>query len=109
MKKIDYQRVSFAYSTDISDVIIDDYVSLGNTAWQSILLVLIISSLFIGIRQALIASFSMVLSFFITFIVLDRLGYSLNFLTNFSLILAFGAGIDTIIVFIEAAWENMKK
>lgn len=109
MKQIEYQRVSFAYSTDISDVIIDDYVSLGNTAWQSILLVLIISALFIGIRQALIASFSMVLSFFITFIVLDKLGYSLNFLTNFSLILAFGAGIDTVIVFIESAWENMKK
>ncbi len=109
MKKVDYQRVSFAYSTDISDVIIDDYKSLGNTAWQSVLLILIISALFIGIRQALIASFSMVLSFFITFIVLDQLDYSLNFLTNFSLILAFGAGIDTIIVFIEAAWENMKK
>lgn len=106
---IPYQGVSFAYSMDLADVIIDDYASLGNTAWQSVLLILIISALFIGIRQALIASFSMVLSFFITFIVLDLLGYSLNFLTNFSLILAFGAGIDTIIVFIEAAWENMKK
>ena len=44
----------------------------------------------------------------ITFIVLDTFGYTLNFLTNFSLVLTLGIAIDTTIVIIEAASEKMK-
>jgi multidrug efflux pump subunit AcrB len=44
----------------------------------------------------------------ITFIVLDTLGYTLNFLTNFSLVLTLGIAIDTTIVLIEAATEKVK-
>lgn len=74
---------------DLSDVIIDDYKSLGSNALSSVLLVLAITTLFIGLRQSLIATLGMIISFFITFIVLDLMGLTLNFLTNFSLILAF--------------------
>lgn len=48
------------------------------------------------------------LSFFCTFFILNSLGLSLNFLTNFSLVLTFGIAIDTTIVIIEAAAEKMK-
>ena len=57
----------------------------------------------------MIATLSMPISFFITFMVLDALGMTMNFMVNFSLILSFGMGIDTVIVFVESAWENMKK
>lgn len=57
----------------------------------------------------MIASVAMLLSFFVTFIFLNSYGYTLNFLTNFSLVLTFGMGIDTVIVIIEAAYEYMKK
>ena len=109
LKKVEYQNIDVAYTKDLADVIIDDYKSLWSNAVSSILLVLAITALFIGLRQSLISTLGMIISFFITFIFLDLAWLTMNFLTNFSLILAFGAGIDTVIVFVEAAYENMKK
>jgi Cu/Ag efflux pump CusA len=48
------------------------------------------------------------MAFLITFVVLDQIDLSLNFLTNFSLVLTLGIAIDTTIVIIEAAYENLK-
>ena len=109
LKKVKYRDVKYQYTLDLADTIIDDYSSLGSNGASSIFLVLLITSLFIWFRQSLIATALMILSFFITFIVLKSLGRTMNFMTNFSLILAFGSGIDTVIVFIEAAYENMKR
>lgn len=109
LKKLSYANIKVEYTRDLSDIIIDDYKSLGSNAVSSILLVLAITALFIGLRQSLISTLGMILSFFITFIALKSAWMTMNFLTNFSLILAFGAWIDTVIVFIEAAYENMKK
>jgi len=97
------------YTRDLSEIIIKDYISLGRNGVSAILLVTIITAIFIGIRQSIIASVAMIVSFFITFIILQLFGLTLNFLTNFSLILAFGSGIDTVIVFIEAAYANTKR
>lgn len=109
LQNIQYQWIQVEYTQDLSDIIIDDYKSLWWNAVSSILLVLAVTALFIWLKQSLIATLGMILSFFITFIVLHSTGRTMNFLTNFSLILAFGAGIDTVIVFVEAAYENMKK
>ena len=56
----------------------------------------------------MIASILLPLAFFITFIVLNAIWFSLNFLTNFSLVLTLGIAIDTIIVIIEWAAERQK-
>jgi multidrug efflux pump subunit AcrB len=109
LDKTQFDNIGIEYTRDLSDIIIDDYKSLWSNAVTSILLVLLITALFIWFRQSLISTLGMILSFFITFIILKSLGLTLNFLTNFSLILSFGAWIDTVIVFIEAAYENMKK
>ena len=109
LEKLSYQWLNVAYTRDLADTIIDDYSSLGLNFATSVFLVFLITTLFIWFRQSLIATLSMPISFFITFIVLDSLGMTMNFMVNFSLILSFGMGIDTVIVFIESAWENMKK
>ena len=109
LKKVEYQNLEVANTRDLADVIIDDYKSLGSNGLYSILLVLAITTLFIWLRQSIISTLGMIISFFITFIFLDFAWLTMNFLTNFSLILAFGAWIDTVIVFVEAAYENMKK
>ncbi|HMY80407.1 MAG TPA: efflux RND transporter permease subunit, partial [Candidatus Absconditabacterales bacterium] len=83
--------------------------SLAGNARQSVLLIFLIMWLFVGLKQSMIATFAMPLAFFITFIFLNNYGYTLNFLTNFSLVLSFGMGIDTVVVIIEAAYELMKK
>ncbi len=109
INKVKYTGLEVAYTRDLSDIIIEDYRSLAQNWWSSVLIVFIITALFIGLRQALIATIAMICSFFITFGVLQWLWLTLNFMTNFSLILAFGSGIDTVVVFIEAAYANMKR
>lgn len=109
INKVKYRWLSTIYTRDLSEIIIEDYISLGRNGVSAVLLVTIITAIFIGIRQSIIATVAMIVSFFITFIVLKLLWLTLNFLTNFSLILAFGSGIDTVIVFIEAAYANIKR
>lgn len=109
LQKLPYKWLQVAYTTDLADVIIDDYTSLWWNGVTSVILVFLITMVFIGFRQSLIATLAMPISFFITFMVLNYLGMTMNFMVNFSLILSFGMGIDTVIVFVESAWENMKK
>ena len=74
---------------------------MAHTATETIVLVFLSILLFVGFKEALIGSATVPLSFFVTFFVLQRLGLSLNFLTNFSLILCFGIAIDATIVVIQ--------
>jgi len=96
-----FEDMNVAYSQDLGEVIIEDYKNLGTTAIQTLVLVFLTIFVFVGLRESMIASILLPLAFFITFIVLNLIGFSLNFLTNFSLVLTLGIAIDTIIVIIE--------
>ncbi len=96
------------YIKDMSELIIEDYDNLSSTALTTIVLVFIVILLFVGTIESIIATLLLPLAFFGTFIILDTLGYSLNFLTNFSLVLTLWIAIDTIIVIIEWASERRK-
>lgn len=104
----DFAWLEIEYVKDISEIIKDDYKNLWNTAVTTIILVFITILLFVWFRESLIASFLLPLSFLITFIVLDIMWLSLNFLTNFSLVLTLWIAIDTIIVIIEWSSERLK-
>ncbi len=103
-----YQWLSVAYTQDIADFIRDDYDSLATNGLQTLILVFLAILLFVGFKESIIASITIPLAFLITFVVLNQLGLSLNFLTNFSLIICFGIAIDTTIVVIEWAYEKMR-
>lgn len=103
-----FENFDVEYSQDLGEIIIDDYKNLGNTAIQTLVLVFLTIFVFVWLRESLIASILLPLAFFITFIVLNILWFSLNFLTNFSLVLTLGIAIDTIIVIIEWASERQK-
>lgn len=96
------------YTKDMSELIIEDYNNLSRTALQTIILVFLTIFLFVWIRESIIASTLIPFAFLVTFIVLDLLWLSLNFLTNFSLVLTLWIAIDTVIVIIEWASEKMK-
>ena len=103
-----FENLEVKYSQDLWEVIIEDYKNLWVTAIQTLGLVFITIFIFVGFRESLIASILLPLAFFITFIVLNSLGFSLNFLTNFSLVLTLWIAIDTIIVIIEGAAERQR-
>ena len=62
-----------------------------------------------GIREGLIAGFTIPVSILFAIIILDALGYTINSLTLFALVIALGLIVDTSIVIMEGIYDNMKK
>lgn len=88
-------------SFDEGERIQDDLYGLLNNGFQTIVIVFLLLYLFLGWREALLAGISIPVTFLITFIFLSSLGFTINFLTLFSLILALGILVDSTIVIVE--------
>lgn len=108
LKTQSFQWLNISYTQDLADVIRDDYQTLASNGLQTIVLVFFAILLFVWLKESIIASITIPLAFLITFMILNQLWLSLNFLTNFSLIICFGIAIDTTIVVIEWAHEKMR-
>ncbi len=103
-----YMDVAVFYGTDQADTIGDDYSELTREALTTLVLVFIVMWLFVGFGDSLFATLVLPLAFFATFLLLNFFGYSLNFLTNFSLVLSFGIAVDTIVVIVQAASAKIR-
>jgi len=103
-----FENMRVKYSQDLWENIVEDYKNLWTTALQTLVLVFLTIFVFVGLRESMIASILLPLAFFITFMVLNAMWFSLNFLTNFSLVLTLWIAIDTIIVIVEWAAERQR-
>ncbi len=101
--------LDLAYIENWAEMIKTDLSNLISSGVQTILIVVFLLILFMGWREALLASLVVPLTFFITFIFLDHLNYTINFLTLFSLILAFDLLVDASIVVVESLYQNLQK
>lgn len=101
-----YSGIQWDIMTDMSDILRDDYKSLAKNLLTTLTFVFLIIFVFVGLKEGIISIIIIPLAYLITFIVLDKMWYALNFLTNFSLILSLWVAIDTIIVVIE--WAHKK-
>jgi multidrug efflux pump len=108
MSSAKYKDINYIYTLDLAEQIRDDYQNLGISGIQTLIIVFLCMLIFVSIKEAIIWALSIPLAFFITFMVLDYQGRTLNFMTNFSLILTLGIIIDLAIVIAEAAYNNMK-
>lgn len=104
----EYKQFWSVYAIDLADNIRDDYAELAKEAVTTLVLVFIAMYLFVGFRDSLFASITLPLAFLSTFLLLFYGGYTMNFLTNFSLILSFGIAVDTIIVIVQAASAKIR-
>ena len=75
--------------------------TLGNNALIGIILVFITLFIFIGWRNALFAAWGIPFSFFLTFLIMDLLGVTMNNLSLFALILVIGMIVDDAIIVLE--------
>lgn len=87
----------------------DSYDNVIRSGVSSIIIVIIIIMLFIGVREAFIAGSVIPLTFLSTIAVTNAYGGTLNFMINFSMILALGILVDTAIVIVEGIHEGIKK
>jgi multidrug efflux pump len=92
-------------SNDIRMMVSD----LENNILTGLILVLAVVLAFIGGRSALFVSMAIPLSMFITFIIVDALGITLNIVVLFSLILALGMLVDNGIVVVENIYRHLQE
>lgn len=101
-------RFEMVMTMDFEKEIQDQFIGLVEDFSTSIVLVFITLLLFLGFRQALLASFVIPLSFFATFAAMYWMDIQLSFLSLFSLLLGLGMIVDDTIVIISAMTDYYK-
>lgn len=104
-----HPTVSYTNVIDLAKEIDDSFAELQSNFASTIALVFAVLFIFLGLRQAAIASISIPLTFLSAFIIMNIAGISLNFLSLFSLLLALGLVVDDAIVIVQAAANYGKK
>lgn len=82
---------------------------LENSIIFGILLVVGVLMFFLGLRNALFVGMAIPMSMFLSFIILDAAGITLNGMVLFSLVLALGMLVDNGIVVVENIYRLMSK
>ncbi len=91
-------------SKDI-DMMIKD---LENNILTGLILVVLVLIVFMGWRTSIIVGFAIPMSMLISFTVLQMLGYTLNMVVLFSLIMALGMLVDNAIVIVENIFRHVQ-
>lgn len=92
-----------------AELIRTDLSNLVNSGAITMVIIFILLLTFLGYREAILASLSIPTTFLLAFIALNYLGYTINFLTLFSLILALGILVDAAIVVTESISSYIDK
>lgn len=95
------ESLDIHYTNDQSDRVRKQLNNLVNNMIMGVLFVTLILFYFLGSRNALIVGLAIPLSMFTSFIVLSMLGYTINMIILFALILALGMLVDNAIVVVE--------
>ncbi|HIG45745.1 MAG TPA: efflux RND transporter permease subunit [candidate division Zixibacteria bacterium] len=82
---------------------------LENNIITGLILVVIVLFLFMGVRNAMFVAIAIPLSMLLSFIVLETMGYTLNMVVLFSLILALGMLVDNAIVIVENIYRHCEE
>lgn len=95
--------------TDDQSVFIRDQISnLENSILMGMILVMLILYLFLGLRNAIFSGMAIPVSMIISMLVLKQIGYTINTMVLFSLVLALGMLVDNAIVVIENVYRMME-
>ncbi len=101
-KDKEYSQIDIITLNDENENTKKSFAEFNGNMQSTVVLVFLILFIFLGLKQALIASLSVPFTFFVTFIIMQSLGFSLSFLSLFSLLLALGLVVDDAIVIVES-------
>ena len=99
--------MSLTYTNDQSIMIRSQVSNLENSIVFGVVLVVFVLLFFLGLRNALFVGIAIPFSMFLSFIILDFAGVSLNIMVLFSLVLALGMLVDNGIVVVENVYRLM--
>ena len=99
------QNLDVVITDDMTPYIEDTISNLENSIILAMILVIFVLFLFLGFRNALFSGIAIPLSMFLSFIVLQQSGITLNSMVLYSLILALGMLVDNGIVVVENVYR----
>jgi multidrug efflux pump subunit AcrB len=103
------EGVSVNFSRQLADSMRDDYKDLVKSGLQSFLIVMLFIFFFVGVMEGLVASLIIPITFLVTIGILGFFERTMNFMTNFSMILSLGILVDTAIVIVEGTHQFIKR
>ena len=99
--------MKLTYTNDQSIMIRSQVSNLENSIVFGVILVVFVLLFFLGLRNALFVGIAIPFSMFLSFILLNSAGVSLNIMVLFSLVLALGMLVDNGIVVVENVFRLM--
>lgn len=94
-------KLNVSITNDQSDMVRKQLSNLENSMILGILLVVIVLFYFLGTRNALFVGLAIPLSMLLSFMVFGLIGYKINMIVLFALILALGMLVDNAIVVVD--------
>jgi multidrug efflux pump len=101
------EGVHATFMFDQSTFIADQLGSLLDSILLAILLVMVIIVAALGVRSGFLVGIAIPTSFLMAFLVLNGVGYTLNFMIMFAMLLAVGILVDGAIIVVEYADRKM--
>ena len=92
-------------SNDQSEYVRSMVSNLENSIIMGVIFVVLVLFFFLGVRNALFVGVAIPMSMFISFVVLNLMGYTLNMMVLFGLVLALGMLVDNAIVVVENVYR----
>lgn len=83
--------------------------NLENSMIMGVILVVLVLFYFLGTRNALFVGLAIPMSLFLSFIVIGMIGFQINMMVLFSLILALGMLVDNAIVTVENIYRHVEE
>jgi len=117
IQKIVANAIENEFPTDLEVSITNDQSSktvnqvddLVNNIIFGILLVVVVLMFFLGFRNALFVGFAIPMSMFMSFMIISLMGYTLNTMILFALIMGLGMLVDNGIVVVENVYRLMEE
>ncbi len=101
--------LEISISNDSSSKTLNQVQDLVNNIIFGIILVVTVLMFFLGFRNALFVGFAIPMSMFMSFMILSALGYTLNTMILFGLIMGLGMLVDNGIVVVENVYRLMEE
>jgi multidrug efflux pump subunit AcrB len=101
--------MNMTLTNDQSDYVRVQLHNLENSMVMAVIFVVLVLFYFLGTRNALFVGIAIPMSMFTSFIILNLIGYKLNMIILFSLILALGMLVDNGIVVVENIYRFVSR
>src|SRR5207247_1193543 len=102
--------LDYHITIDTTRAVVEGIREIGKTFWEALALVMVVVFVFLqGWRAALIPLLAVPVSLIATFAIFPLLGFSINTLSLFGLVLAIGLVVDDAIVVVEAVEHHIEE